>query len=161
MAAVISSWTPTAVADTTSMTDLGHQTIQGGTTTQRGEVREVYLGGQAGSSAPMAMVFGRTSTIGVTLTAKTMAALDPHATTTTPPTSYQTSTTKPGRHATLGMLLNLSFNGFGGIVRWYAGPDETISYYGTAASLGELSLNAVSGVGTMGLLGSNIVLEVV
>ena len=158
-AAAIPTWTPTAVADTTNMTDGGHHTIQGGSATQRGELREVYLGGQASASAPTFMVLGRTSTVGATLTALRLAALDPStAALAAPPTSYAASTTKPQRSATLGMLLNLSFNAFGGIVRWYMGPDQVISYLGNTASLGELSLNAFSG-GTPGLLGSNIVIE--
>lgn len=157
--AAIPSWTPVAVADTTNMTDGGHQTIQGGSATQRGELREVYLGGQAGASSPTFMVLGRNSTVGGTLTAARLAALDPStAALAAPPVSYAASTTKPQRSATLGMLLNLSFNAFGGVVRWVNGPDEIISYLGNTASLGELSLNAFTG-GTPGLLGSNIVFE--
>lgn len=160
VAAAIPSWTPVAVADTTNMTDNGHQTIQGGSSTQRGELREVYEGGQAGASSPTFMVLGRTSTVGATLTALRLAAVDPSATTSSLPTNYAASTTKPQRSATLGMLLNLSFNAFGGVVRWVNGPDELISYLGNTASLGELSFNAFTG-GTPGLLGSNIVLDVI
>ena len=157
--AAIPSWTPVAVADTTNMTDNGHQTLQGGSATQRGEAREIYLGGQAGASSPTFMVFGRNSTVGATLTAARLAALDPStAALAAPPVSYAASTTKPQRSSTLGMLLNLSFNAFGGVVRWVNGPDEIISYLGNTASLGELSLNAFTG-GTPGLLGSNIVFE--
>jgi hypothetical protein len=153
------TWTPVAVADTTAMTDSGHHTIQGGSTTQRGELREVYMGGQAAASAPTIMVLGRTSTVGATLTAGRLAALDPStAALAAPPVGYQVSTTKPQRSATLGMLLHLGFNAFGGIVNWHPGPDEVISYLGNTASLGELSLNAFTG-GTPGALGSAIVFE--
>ena len=69
-AAAIPSWTPVAVADTTNFTDNGHHTIQGGSGTQRGELREVYLGGQAGASSPTFMVVGRDSVVGGTLTSK-------------------------------------------------------------------------------------------
>jgi hypothetical protein len=158
-AASFPTWTPTAVADTVAMTDSGHHTIQGGSTTQRGEVREIYMGGQAGSSSPCIMVFGRTSTVGATLTSGRLAALDPStATLAAPPVSFQISTTKPQRSATLGMLLQLGFNAFGGIVRWVNGPDEIISYLGNTASLGELSLNAFTG-GTPGALSSNVVFD--
>lgn len=158
-AAPIPTWTPTAVADTVAMTDNGHQTIQGGSATQRGELREVYLGGQAGASSPTFMKVGRTSTVGATLTAARLAALDPStAALAAPPVNYAASTTKPQRSATLGMLLALDFNAFGGIVRWYAGPDQVISYLGNTASLGELSLNAFTG-GTPGPLGSQITFE--
>jgi hypothetical protein len=141
------------------MTDNGHHTLQGGSTTQRGELREVYLGGQAGASAPTFMVLGRTSTVGGTLTLTRNAALDPStAALGAPPQPYGASTTKPQRSTSLGMLLNLSFNAFGGVVRWVNGPDEIISYLGNTQPLGELSLNAFTG-GTPGLLGSNIVYE--
>jgi hypothetical protein len=140
---------------------LGFHNIQGGVSTQRSEVREIYLGGQAGASSPSIMVFGRVSTVGgATLTAGRLAPLDPSSVLiANPPVSYQTTSGAfPQRSSTLGMLLNLSFNAFGGIVRWYCGPDEIISMLGTTQPLGELSLNAFTG-GTPGLLGSTIVIE--
>jgi len=153
------TYTPTAVADTVNMTDSGHHTLQGGSSTQRIELREVYLGGQAGASSPTYMVLGRTSTVGATLTAGRFAALDPStAALAAPPVNYQISTTKPQRSATLGILLALSFNAFGGIVRWVNGPDEIVSSLGNTASLGELSLNAYTG-GTPGALMSTLVVE--
>ncbi len=158
----IPTWTPVAVADTVAMTTLGFHNIQGGSSTQRGEMREIYLGGQAGASAPTYMVFGRCSTVtGATAVAVRQAALDPStaALAAAPICTNSTSGTFPQRSATLGILLNLSFNAFGGIVRWYAGPDEIISYLGNTASLGELSLNAYTG-GTPGAVGSNLVFEV-
>jgi len=163
LSAVIPTWTPVAVADTIAMTTLGFHNIQGGVSTQRSEVREIYMGGQAGASSPSIMVFGRCSTVGgATLTAARLAPQDPSSVLiANPPVSYQTTSGAfPQRSATLGMLLNLSFNAFGGIVRWYMGPDEVISMLGNTASLGELSLNAFTG-GTPGLLGSTIVIETV
>lgn len=158
-ATAVPTWTPVAVADTTNMTDNGHHTLQGGSATQRGELREVYLGGQAGASAPTFMVLGRNSTVGATLTAARNAALDPStAALVAPPLPYVASTTKPQRATASGMLLNLAFNAFGGVVRWVNGPDEIISYLGNTQPLGELSLNCFTG-GTPGLLGSNIVFE--
>lgn len=158
--ASIPTWTPVAVADATNYTDAGHQTFQGGSSTQRGTVTEVYMGGQAGASSPCIMQFGRTSTVGATLTAARFAALDPSvAALAAPGVNFGTSTTKPQRSATLGALLNLSFNAFGGIVRWVAAPGEDISFLGNTASLGELSLSAFTG-GTPGLMGSHIILEI-
>lgn len=163
IAGVIPTWTPVAVADTVAMTTLGYHNIQGGSSTQRGEVREIYIGGQAGASAPTYFVFGRCSTVtGATLVATRSAALDPSTAALAAPPSFTNSTsgTFPQRSSTLGMLLSLSMNAFGGIVRWTPGTaDETISYLGNTASLGELSLNAFTG-GTPGAVGSNIVIEV-
>ncbi len=163
LSGVVPTWTPVAVADTIAMTTLGYHNIQGGVSTQRSEVREIYMGGQAGASSPSIMVFGRCSTVSAaTPVAGRLAPLDPSAVLiANPPISTNTTSGAfPQRSATLGMLLNLSFNAFGGIVRWYAGPDEIISVLGNTASLGELSLNAFTG-GTPGLLGSAIVLETI
>jgi hypothetical protein len=147
------------VADTTNFTDNGYHAIQGGSSTQRINIHEVYMGGQATASAPCIMQFGRDSTVGATLTAGRLAALDPAtAALAAPPTAFVASTTKPQRSATLGALLNLSFNAFGGIVRWVAAPGEEIAMLGNTASLGELSLSAFTG-GTPGLMGSHIILE--
>jgi hypothetical protein len=141
------------------MTSANHHTIQGGSTTQRGEVREIYLSGQAAASAPQYAVFGRNATVGTTLTTARLAALDPAtAALAAPPAVYTGATTNPGRSATLGMLLGLGFNAFGGIVRWVNGPDEIISYLGNAASLGELSLNFFTG-NTSAAIQSGLVFE--
>ena len=48
----VSTFTPVAVADTANYTDGGYMGLMGGSTTQRIDVSEVYLGGQATSSAP-------------------------------------------------------------------------------------------------------------
>jgi hypothetical protein len=55
-------------------------------------------------------------------------------------------------------LLNLSFNAFGGIVRWVAAPGEEISTVGNTQPLGEVSLSAFTG-GTAGLMGAHVVYE--
>jgi|ERR1700722_4662971 len=158
----VATWTPTAVADTTGFTASAYQAIQGGSSTQFINVLEVYMGGQAGASAPTFMVLARDSTVAVTPTALTTgqkdAALSPFtAALAAPPTSFVTASTQPQRSSTLG-LLNLSYNAFGGIVRWVAAPGEEIGMYGNTASLGEVSLSAYTG-GTPGLMGSHIIYE--
>lgn len=157
-----STWTPVAVADTAAFTDAGHQSLQGGSGTQRIDVSEVYMGGQATSSAPCLMLLSRHSTVGGTLTAlstgNSNAALDPAtAALAAPPVGFVASTTKPQRAATLG-LLNLAFNAFGGIVRWVAPPGGEIKMLGNTASFGELGLSHYTG-GTPGLMGSHIIYE--
>jgi hypothetical protein len=156
------TWTPVAVADTTNFTDAGYMAIQGGSSTQRNNIIEVYMGGQATSSAPCLMILSRDSTVGATLTAlstgESDAAFDPAtAALAAPPVPFTASTTKPQRSATLG-LLNLSFNAFGGVVRWVAAPGEEISMLGNTASLGEVSLSHYTG-GTPGLMGAHIIYE--
>lgn len=161
LSTVVPTWTPVAVADTTAMTDNGHHTVQGGSSTQRVGLAEVVLQGQAPStSSPCIMVVGRTSTIGATLTAARLAAVDPSsAALAAPPLPYVASTTKPQRSATLGMLLSCSFNAYGGIFRYqYQGIGQQIALLGNTASLGELSLNAFTG-GSPGLIASELIIE--
>lgn len=156
------SWTPVAVADAANFTNLGHMTLQGGSSTQQTAVIEVYLGGQAASSSPCIMILAHDSTVGATLTALTTgesdAALHPAtAALAAPVGTFTQSTTKPQRSSTLS-LLNLSYNAFGGIVRWVAAPGEEVWMLGNTASFGEVSLSAFTG-GTPGLTGTHIVYE--
>jgi len=158
----VSTFTPVAVADTTAMTGAGYLGLQGGSSTQLINLIEVYMGGQAGASSPSIMIVARDSTVAVTPTALSTgnsdAALNPStAALAAPPASFVTAGTQPQRSATLG-LLNLSFNAFGGIVRWVAAPGEEIGILGNTASLGEVSLSAFTG-GTPGLTGAHFIYE--
>lgn len=158
----IATWTPAAVADTANFTANGYQGLQGGSSTQLLTIYEIFMGGQAGASAPSIMMFSRDSTVCVTPTALTTgqsdAALNPStAALSAPAVSFTTASTQPQRSSTLG-LLNLSFNAFGGIVRWNPPPGEEIGILGNTASLGEASLSAYTG-GSPGLMGSHIIYE--
>lgn len=157
--------TPTATADATNLVDSTYPfALQGGSSTQRTNISEIYLGGQAGASTPTIMGLGRSSQIATgSLTKDTNLldqALDPAtAALAAPPTVFNlAATNKPQRSTSLGGLLNLSFNAFGGIVRWVAYPGEEISIVGNTASLGEVTLSAFTG-GTPGLLGAHMVFE--
>lgn len=155
--------TPTAIADTTNLTDALYPfLLQGGSTTQRINILEVQMGGQAGASAPTFMLLSRDSTVAVSNTTgagQTDAAMDPStAALAAPPLIGNTNTTKPQRSSTLH-LLNLSFNAFGGIVKWNPGtPDQAPAVLGNTASLGEVSLSAFTG-GTPGLMGAHMIYE--
>jgi hypothetical protein len=157
------SFTPIAVADAANFTNLGYMALQGGSATQRVGVSEIFMGGQAGASAPCNMVVARDSTIGVTLTAlgagESDAPLDPaSAALAAPVVPFTQSTTKPQRSATLS-LLALPFNAFGGIVRWVAyDQSEQLWMLGNVASFGELSLSAFTG-GSPGAVGAHIIYE--
>lgn len=152
-------WTPVAVADATNFTSAGFHALQGGSSTQQLQVNEVYMGGLASASSPAQMIFARDSTIGVTLSGTTNAALDPAtAALAAPMVSFNTATTKPQRSTTL-QILQLSFNAFGGVVRWAAiDPSETIRMLGNTASFGELSLSSGS-AGTPGLMSDHFIYE--
>ena len=155
------NWTPVAVADTTNMTAAGFVALQGGSSTQRSNVLEIYMGGLASASAPAQMLFARDSTVfsGATSNAVKVVALDPAtAALGAPPLGQDVgSSTLPQRSSTL-YLLTLGFNAFGGIVRWVAAPGEEIGILGNTASLGEVSLTSGS-AGTPGLMSSHFIFE--
>ena len=67
--------TPTAFADASNMTDGTYpMCFQGGSTTQRWNIVEVYLGGQAGASSPTIMLLSFDS--GVATGALTKTAVE-------------------------------------------------------------------------------------
>jgi len=158
----VATFTPTATADTTNLVDNTYfGVIQGGSTTQRVNILEVQLGGQAAASAPSIMVLARDSTVAATIslgTGQNDAPLDAATAALAAPTLVgNVATTKPQRSVS-AKLLNYSFNAFGGIVRWVAAPGEEISLVGNAVNLGEVSLSAFTG-GTPGLMGGHIIYE--
>ena len=160
----VTTMTPTATADTTNLADATDPfMLQGGSSTQRTNILEVMLGGQAGASSPTFMVLARDSQVAsgtnTNGTGQTDAALDAATAALAAPviTGNSNATNKPQRSSSLH-LLNLSFNAFGGIVRWVAAPGEEISIVGNSASLGEVSLSAFTG-GTAGLLGAHAIYE--
>jgi hypothetical protein len=159
----VSTFTPTATADTADLVDNTYfASLQGGTATQFLETSEIQLAGQSGSSTPTFMVLGRSSTIAGTLIAGTELREGPlhHATADlgTPPVFGRSATTQAQRSATDGHLLNLTVNAFGGIVRWLAAPGEELSTFGSSGVLAEFNLSAFTG-GTPGALGGHWIYE--
>lgn len=156
--------TPTATADTTNLVDSTYQTaIQGGNSTQRWNIVEVYLGGQAGASSPSIMLLSFDSQVATgSLTADTALTdtVSDGSTTalgTTIKVFNKAATNKPQRDVAKH-LANLSFNAFGGIVRLNWPLDQQFVGVGNTASFGEMSLSAFTG-GTTGLMGSHIIYE--
>jgi hypothetical protein len=145
------SWTSlafTATADTADIADNTFAAIKGGDATQRNLVSEIYIGGEASaSSSPVMAVFARSSTVSTGgLTGGRNALLDGSATApaTTAGAGTAATTVQPQRSATLH-LLHLSYNAYGGIVRWVAPPGGEISIVGNTASLGEATLSGFTG----------------
>jgi hypothetical protein len=158
----ITTLTPTATADTTNLVDATYPFLcQGGSSTQRVNIIEVSLSGQAGASSPSIMLLSRDTTVAATNslgTGQTDAPMDASsAALALPALVGNTNTTKPQRSAT-AHLLNVSFNAFGGIYRWVAAPGEEINIIGNTQPLGEVSLSAFTG-GTTGLMGAHMVYE--
>ncbi len=158
------NWTPTATADAVAHANATHQTLKGGSTTQRNEVIEVYAAGMAGASSPTFLMLARASVLGITPTALAAPAfdgpLDPAtAALAAPPVSYTAAATGPQRSAATTLArLNLAINAFGGIVRWVAAVREEFVIFGNAVNDGEAVLSAFTG-GTPGAINSHIVFE--
>lgn len=158
------SFTPTATADNTAMTNATYMCIGAGTATQQLNVSEIYEGGQASASSINIMQFARDLVLSATPTALAAPNGDgPMSTSTaalsTVPITNVAATTGPSRTNTATTArLNLSFNSFGGIVRWVAYPGEEWVIIGTTVSVSESSLSAYTG-GSAGLMGAHIVYE--
>lgn len=154
------SVTLTAVANAANFTDSGYLGfLQGGSSTMQLRVNEVQSGGESTSSATVILAFGRDSTVGATgISGGFNANMD--GSSVAPGTLAvfgNVSTTKPQRSATLGHLLQHSYNGFGGLARWQARQGEEITIIGNTASLGEVSYSA--NTGAAGICSSHIIYE--
>lgn len=156
------TWTPTAQADGV-LTGAFHALVPGGTT-QFLNVMEIYMGGQAGASSVNAMTWARSSTLGITPTTlavpNSQGPMSPFtAALAVVPVTYVAASTAPNRSPAVTVArLNLSFNAFGGIVRWVAAPGEEWGLYGTAVNVSETVLSQQN-VGTGGLMGSDVIFE--
>jgi hypothetical protein len=150
-------------ADLTASTFMG---LQGGTSTQMSFIDEIYMGGQAASTAPLIMLVGRSSTVGATLTAlstpNSNGPTHPSAgVLTNPAVGFITSTTKPQRSNSVSLgKKNFTFNAFGGIVRAnYANTQDRFGILGNTASLGELTLSSFTGSTAASAMGAHIIYE--
>lgn len=160
----VATWTPVAVADATNFTDGGYMGLMGGSTTQLIKIVEVFMGGQATANAVSIMQLARDSTVQATPTAlaspNSNGATHPaSAALAAVPIGFIASTTKPQRSNSnvLGRL-NLSFNAWGGIIKYVPPQDGEMFLLGNTASLGELSLSAFTG-GSPGLMGAHLMYE--
>lgn len=161
-----SNWTPTPTADATNLANATYMAIKGGSTTQIIKLKEFYLGGLAGASAPTAMSYAHSSTLAVTPTALAAPATDGPADGATaplaaPPVTFTAATT-PGQRsaATSDAKLMLGFNAFGGVVRIAYNEGEEFRQTGNAvtAPAGECYLSCQNVAGA-GLIEAHIVYE--
>lgn len=158
------TFTPTATADNTAMTNATYMSIGAGSATQMLNVLEIYIGGQATASAINIMMFARDLVLAATPTALAAPNGDgplngATAALAAPPVTCVAAATGPSRTNTATTArLNLSLNAFGGIVRWVAAPGEEWTIIGTSVSISESSLSAFTG-GSVGLIGSHIIYE--
>lgn len=160
----VALWTPTVQAESAAMANTTYMAIEAGSSTMGLSVMEIYEGGQAAASAINIMVFARSGTIGTTPTALSSPANDGPlnsltAALATVPITYIAASTGPFRLSTPAAgRLNLSFNSFGGIVRWVAAPGEEWGIIGQTIGTTASTLSSPSG--SAGAMGSHIVYEV-
>jgi hypothetical protein len=140
-----------------------YQALRAGAATDMLQIMEVYEGGQAGASSVNAMCLARASTLETTPTALALpnsdSSMNANASTLTNlPTAFVAAGTGPTRASAVTVArMGLTFNAFGGIVRWVAAPGEEWMSIGTAAA-GTTLLSATA-PGTPGLMGSHFIYE--
>ena len=154
------------VADATNLTASTYMALQGGTSTQVNFLDEVYMGGQATSSAPMIMLIGRDSTVVGTPTALSTPNSNgllnaSGGVLTAPAVGAITGGTQAQRATSVSLgKLNFSFNAFAGIVRSnYANTSDRFGILGNTASLGELSLSSFTGSTGSTSIGAHLIYE--
>jgi hypothetical protein len=156
------------IADATALTTGTFMCVQGGSALQQNAVDEVYMGGQAASTAPLIMLLARDSTLivgGSTLltpnsngpTSITAGVL------TAPAVAFVGfATTAPQRATSVALSKkNFTFNAFGGIVRAnYANTQDRFTIFGNATvSQSEFTLSSFTGSTAAAAMGAHIIYE--
>lgn len=154
------------IADATGLTASTYMALQGGTSTQVNMVDEIFMGGQAASTAPLIMLFARDSTVVGTPTAlstpNSNGPLNASAgVLTAPAVGAITGGTQAQRATSVSLgKKNFTFNAFGGIVRAnYANTQDRFGILGNTASLGEVSLSSFTGSTAGAAIGAHILYE--
>lgn len=142
-----SGWTPVAHADAASALANNSYHALRAVAASTDRVNEVFIGGEATSSTVNRMALRRNSTNAATPGAGVPAPLNPLSAASAAQ-GYPTATTGP-TIASTGHLLNLAFNAFGGVIRWVAAPGQEIYITTATAPNSELTLDSISGTGTV------------
>lgn len=144
-------WTPVAYADGSTMADNAHHTLDVSGGGRVVKIKEVFIGGEATSSTVNQMAIRRHSTnaAGGAVAATRLNTLSVAANADiqgfVAPSATDPILASPG--PTYVALINLSFNAFGGLVRWLAAPGEQLVMVGASAPDSQVSLSSVSGTG--------------
>jgi hypothetical protein len=158
------NFTPVVVADTVAFVAGSNMMAIGAAAATNGLlVYEIMETGLGAASAINGMVFARDSTIGNTPTALVAPYTDGplnslSAAAQSGSLTYNIAATFPQRSVvTTSARLQLSFNAFGGIVRWVAAPGEEWGIVGITASISESTLSAA--YGAPGAMSAHIIYE--
>jgi hypothetical protein len=161
----VPTFTATATADhATTLANGTYLGLSAGGAANRCEITEIYMGGQSAASNVNIMMLARHNTISITPTALVAPNSDgPNdgltQAVTTPSLGFVAATTPPTRSAgTNTARLNLTYNSFGGIVRWTANKGEGWAITGVTTLVSESSLSAFTGGGG-GVMGAHIIYE--
>ncbi len=144
----VTSWTPAATADGAQLSASGYHALRAAAATDMARVLEIYAGGEATSSTVNAWAVRRHTTHATTPTNRVPVPFNPYSQVSVFQ-GFITASTNPtvAALATVQHVINLSFNTFGGIVRWVAAPDEEIYIITVTANNDEISLSTVTGAG--------------
>jgi hypothetical protein len=153
-------------ADATTMPAAGWMELIGGSALQQNMVDEIYMGGQAASTAPLIMLLGHDSTAAATPTAlatpNSNGPTNPNAGVLTNPAVGAVAATTPPQRATStsSAKKNFTFNAFGGIVRAnYANTQDRFSIFSATAPAGAASLSSFTGSTAGAAIGAHIIYE--
>jgi hypothetical protein len=163
----VATLTPGAgTADNVALPAAGWMEVVGGSALQTLCVDEVYMGGQAASTAPLIMLLAPDSTKAATPTAlaspNSMGPANVNAgVLTNPPVGVIAATTPPTRtNSTTVAKKNFTFNAFGGIVRAnYANTQDRYTIFSATAPAGAASLSSFTGSTASSAIGAHILLE--
>jgi hypothetical protein len=159
----VPTWSPSAIADAVALTNNLHMTIGAANNASGCLVQEIEIGGQASASGVMIMLFGRNLVLAATPAISTPVSDGPLTTygqlTSAGVVVSTQAATPPQRSANLNAArLNLTFNAFGGIVRWQAAPFEEWGILGNVVNVTETSLSNFTG-GSTSAIGAHIIYE--
>tara|TARA_R110000868_G_scaffold149339_2_gene371777 strand:- start:3598 stop:4110 length:513 start_codon:yes stop_codon:yes gene_type:complete len=161
----VPTFTATATADhATTLASATYLGLSAGGAANRCEITEVYMGGQSAASNVNIMMLARHNTISVTPTALSAPNSDGPMdgltqAVTTPSLGFVAASTPPTRSATVSNgRLALTYNSFGGIVRWMAAKGDGWMITGVTSLVSESSLSAYTGGGG-GVMGAHMIYE--
>jgi hypothetical protein len=153
-------------ADNVALPAAGWMELVGGSALQTNFIDEIYMGGQAASTAPLIMILAPDSTKAATPTA--LATPNTNGPTnvnagilTNPAVGTVAATTPPTRtnSATVAKK-NFTFNAFGGIVRAnYANTSDRFCIFSATAPAGAASLSSFTGSTAGAAIGAHILYE--
>lgn len=140
-------------AAATTLTSNQYVVLQGNSGFMQLRVSEVYIGGEAAAtSSPSYMLFARSGTLGTgAASGASISNVLTDGSAVAPGTVAQFGSTYATTQPTRGnVLLRLSYNAYGGIVRWVASPDQSLSVVGNAtANQSDVTLSAFTGSTTV------------